>query len=131
MEMRRFLSVLLCILAVAAASCVRHPGAEDDELVPDDREPIRLQVLNHNWSDMTVFVLREGSRDRVGIATAATTTVLSIPRHLLGQLRVVQLIADPVGSANSITTESILLKPGMQVIWRIESDLQRSTVTVH
>jgi hypothetical protein len=129
-QLRRILWVASALLLVPAA-CVRSGASAEDEIAPDDREPIRLEVLNHNWSDVTVFVLREGSRDRVGVATAATTTVLSIPRHLLGQLRVVQLIADPIGSSNGITSEAILLKPGMQVTWRLESDLRRSSVMVY
>lgn len=130
MQLRRVPTVA-CALVLALSACVRSGSTAEEDLAPDDREPIRLEVLNNNWSDVTVFVQREGSRDRVGVATAATTTVLSIPRHLLGQLRVVQLIADPIGSANGITSEAILLKPGMQVTWRLESDLRRSSVMVY
>ena len=131
MEIRRLPWVAACALLVALAACVRSGEAVEEDIAPDDREPIRLEVLNNNWSDVTVFVLREGSRDRLGVATAATTTVLRIPRHLLGQLRVVQLIADPIGSSNGIVSDAILVKPGMQVTWRLESDLSRSSVMVY
>lgn len=92
--------------------------------------PAQLQVENHNWLDVTIYVVHDGQRSRVGSATAAKTTEFTLRPTLLGQLGDIQLVADPVGAPDGVTSPTIVVRPGNRVIWTLQSDLSRSSLSV-
>jgi hypothetical protein len=80
---------------------------------------------------VNILVLHDGQRSRLGTVTATSTKDFVFPTHLLTDLGEVRLIADPVGSTSSLTTELIVLRPGTRVVWTLESSLQRSSLSVY
>jgi hypothetical protein len=50
---------------------------------------------------------------------------------MLGATRTVRLIADPVGSPQSVGTDPIHVAPGQFIEWRLENELAMSSVGVY
>ena len=116
---------LILLMAVTAA-CASHrkgpmPPAEEFAVV----------VINHHWLDVTVYLLHDGQRTRVGAVTASTTEQFSLPARLLGSSRQMSLIAEAVGSRESVRTELLTLQPGQYVEWTLENALRRSSVAIY
>jgi hypothetical protein len=114
------------VLLAAAAACGPHP--------PGPVEPqaeIALQVINHHWLDVTIYVVHNGERSRIGLVTAATNQLFMLPARLLGQSREIALLGKAVGSRATVRTELLIVKPGQAIEWTLESDLRRSSVGVY
>ena len=59
---------------------------------------ITVRVVNHNWLDITVYLLQGTHRDRIGVATATTTSTFHIPLRQFSAGAEYRLFGDPVGS---------------------------------
>jgi hypothetical protein len=92
---------------------------------------ILLQIVNHHWLDVTIFVIHDGQRTRLGVAGGNAQTRMMLPSHLLGIGRELQLYGDPIGSTERAITEIIIVQPGQFIEWLLETDLARSTVGVY
>jgi hypothetical protein len=121
------LAVLALMLAVTAASCSR--GKKSDS-APVPSGPVSLRVENHNWVNVIIYVLHDGQRTRLGMATGSKTTDLTIPYWVVRQASTIQLLGDPVGSNDSITTNAVTVRPWMQLDWTLETNLSRSALTI-
>lgn len=93
--------------------------------------PTPLRVENHNWLDMTIYVVHDGQRSRLGAATAAKTTDFAIQPQLLGQVGAIQLIADPVGSSQAIASPRVTVKEGTRLVWTLQTNLSQSSLAVY
>src|SRR5687768_11314159 len=121
--------------AIAAMALLACGGkADPDEAVepePDRSDPVALTVNNAYRLDVVVFIYHDGELSRVGTATAATSTTFSLAPWMLGQSRTIRLFGDPIGSSESARTEAIYIQPGQYIDWRLESQLNRSSVSVY
>jgi len=97
---------------------------------PASPESVPLRIDNHNWLDVVIYVVHDGQRTRLGLATATSSATFSLPEHLLGQGRELRLLGDPVGGHGAVTTETIVVQPGQSIDWTLETDLRRSFVGV-
>ncbi len=132
--LRRLLPTLALSAAVIAGTVGcggRAEPGDDVEPEPDRNEPIALTVNNNYRLDIVVFVYHDGELTRVGTAIAASSTTFSLAPWMLGQSRSIRLVADPVGSNESARTELLYIQPGQTIDWRLESQLNRSTVSVY
>jgi hypothetical protein len=91
---------------------------------------VTIRIVNHNVLDMTLYVVHDSYRDRLGSVTAATTADFELPFRRLGAGREFRLLADPVGARTPVRTEILHAQDGQLVTWTLETDLRRSTVTV-
>ena len=103
--------------------------------IPEDLGAIMLFVDNHSWDDLTIFVLRGMSRERIGRVTAAGRVQLSLDRFVTSDAGQLRVIAEPIGSRNYgpgalAITQILSLEPGQTVLWTIEKDLNRSFVEI-
>jgi hypothetical protein len=121
---------LLVLLAVASAANGCWLGHKSGSQQPRST-PSTLTVENHHWLDANIYLVHDGQRSRLGTATAARTLKLTFPPSFIGQLGTIQLIADPVGASAGIVSQSIVVKPGTRVVWTLESDLARSSLSVY
>ena len=122
------LVVLPAVVLIAGSCFLHHGGSQADERYS---APATLFVENHNWSDVVIVALHNGQRTRLGTVTAASSKSFVFPRHLLGDLGQIRLIADAIGSRDQETTEVIVLRPGTRVTWTLEDSLTRSSLTVY
>ncbi len=125
--MRSFVRfVRLAAIVILPAACFWHHSPASSSL----SAPATLQVENHNWQDVDIQILHGGIRTRLGSVIGASDKTFVFPRSVMGDLGEVQLIAHAVGTAETITTEVIVLKPGTQVRWTLETTLNRSAIAV-
>ncbi len=94
------------------------------------RSEVSVEVENHNWSDITIYLLAGGLPQRLGMVTSLRTTTLAFPSHRLNTGSGVRLRALPVAGP-SYTSESILVLPGQTITWTLENVLDHSSLTVY
>ncbi|HVH68266.1 MAG TPA: hypothetical protein VM716_10395 [Gemmatimonadales bacterium] len=124
---------LVAALCPVLAGCFvfnRHeePGSPPDRVSSGE---IALDVTNHNFLDVVVYVLHDGQQTRVGTVTGSSSATFYLPARLLGQGREIQLLGHPIGGADLARTETIVVQPGQYVAWTIETDVRRSSVGVY
>ncbi len=116
------------LLVLASYACSHATSASVAK--PASSESVPLRIDNHNWLDVVIYVVHDGQQTRLGLATASSSATFSLPEHLLGQGREVQLLGDPVGGHGAVSTETIVVQPGQSIDWTLETDLRRSFVGV-
>lgn len=101
-------------LGGALAACARNPKPGQAIAVSDTaRTTVRVQ--NQSLLDVNVYVLRSGSRVRLGTVTSLSTAVLTIPRALIAVVTPVRFISVPIGGNRAPVSEEITVSPGDQV----------------
>jgi hypothetical protein len=116
-------------LAVTAVAC--SLGKKDPPAATPLSEDVLVLIVNHHWLDITIYVIHDGQRTRLGVAGGTAETRMMLPSRLLGVGRDIQLYGDPIGSSERALTEVILVQPGQFVQWLLEPRLERSTVGVY
>jgi len=125
--MLRHWLVLLAII-VAPSACAR-PKAHDELNL---NATSTLYVVNHHWSDVVVYAIRDGQRQRVGTVTAAAEENFELNPSLTRGTGTLQLQAHAVGSSGAINSEAMNVRPGgMQITWTLENNLSRATLAVY
>jgi len=125
-----FIASCLALLACAG----RHPAiqppalAEAADTVP--AEPVVLEVENHNWADVVLYVLHDGIQTRFTQIAAAHNVSIEIPPRLQGQMGVIRLAARRIGGTDSFVSQAISLRGSSAVRLTIESSLNHSSVGV-
>ena len=89
-----------------------------------------LTLNNHHWLDINVFVLHDGEASRVTTVTASSSQSLILPLWMLGESKIVRIIAEPVGEAGSYATDQLRVDPGQSVELNVESVLSKSNYSV-
>ena len=112
------------MLLAAPAGCVKH------SIIPDEPDVITISVSNSNPLDMTVYVVNQSMRQRLGTVSTASTQKFTIPLHQISPTGELQLLADPVGSRRTFTSEPIHVFAGQAVEWVLQADLRQSTLTI-
>jgi hypothetical protein len=125
--MLRHCLVVLAI-TVAFGACTRAKPGEEVNLDASST----LNVVNHHWSDVDVYVVRDGQRQRVGSVTAAGEENFELNPSLTKAGGTLQLQAHAVGSSGGISSETFNVRPGgMQITWTLESNLSRATLAIY
>ena len=124
--MDRLARRLVVAITMATVACgARHHSRS--EPIPD----IPLRVTNHNWLDVTIYVLHDGQRTRVGSVTGSSTQEFTLPGRLLGQSHQLALLGEAIGSPDYARTEVLNIQAGQYIEWTLETDLRRSSVGVY
>jgi hypothetical protein len=92
---------------------------------------VALEVENHGWSDIVIYLVRGGATDRLGMVGSLNTKTFVFPFRRLGTGSDVRLRAYPIGGPRSFTSENLLVQPGQWIKWTLESDLTRSFLGVY
>ena len=125
-------AVLLLALCLTPQACLFRRGrAAAEAHEQQNQSDVTLQVTNHNYLDVIVYVVHDGQRTRIGTVTGSSAQVFSLPPRLLGQAHEIQLLGDPIGSPDFAVTELLFVQPGQVIDWTLESDLRRSSVGVY
>jgi hypothetical protein len=117
-----------------ASGCAARSVPQGEEDAPDDAHgesvEMALEVENHNWSDVVVYLMRGSQSRRLGMVTAASTAHFTFPYRDLGTGGNARLRAHAVGGPQAVTSETLLVQPGQDIKWTLESDLRRSFLGV-
>jgi hypothetical protein len=117
----------LIVLLGLSSACGASRSTPTSSPEPSSDE-IAVQIDNQNFSDMEVYVLKNGQRLLVGQAGGLAKTTLTIKNAIRGDGRV-RLLAEPTGGARPITTPTLIVPRGQSIYWTIGSDLATSTAS--
>jgi hypothetical protein len=126
------------VILLAAAACMvgclhrRLPPQEvaEETAVTGPADTVFLEVENHNWSDVNIFVLLDGRRLRLTNATAAKTTNFAFHRRTFGRLGTFRLLVVRLAGNDRYVTESLVMSGRSTIVLTVESPLSRSSVGV-
>jgi hypothetical protein len=145
MDVRR--SALCGIVTVATVACATAHSSKhvEDATAADD---LALQVDNHNWSDVVIYVLHDGVRSRFIQVTATRSAAQAIPAAMIPSTGLIQFRVHRIGGhddtvslfgvnldANELTRDDYLsprisVRTGNIISLTLESNLARSTIGV-
>jgi hypothetical protein len=109
----------------------RHPVTADSlAAAPPETvvaEPIVLEVENHNWADVVLYVVHDGVQTRFTQVAAAHNVSIEIPARLQGQMGVIRIAARRIGGTDSFVSQAISLCGSSAVRVTSESSLSHSS----
>lgn len=119
----------LLLLACAGRHTVTTDSlAEASETIAP--EPVVLEVENHNWADVILYVVHDGVQTRFTQVAAAHNLSIEIPPRLQGQMGVIKIAARRIGGTDSFVSQAISLRGNSAVRVTLESSLSHSSVGV-
>lgn len=118
-----------CTLLVLS-SCAPDRSAPAGEALPSIRSTAAASIVNHNWSDVRVYVTRGEARSFLGLVTAGGAQTFPVPTDMLAGSGELRLVADPVGSVLVFSTDTFLLDEGRTVEWTIRNKPEFSSLIV-
>jgi hypothetical protein len=127
--MRNYLTSAAFALAFGTVACA--PMARNADTGGLGTERTTMVVENNNWSDMTVYLLRDGVRTRLGAVSSMSRSTFVLSNAMLAGSGELRVLADPLGSPHKWTSQPILLNPGSQVRFRLENNVSLSTYSVY
>lgn len=124
------LAVLFSALLSAGPGCgfLSHRDPAPSGSLPQTE--VSVEIENHNWSDITIYLLTAGLPHRLGMVTALSNATFAFPSHRLNTGSSVRLRALPV-AGRAFTSEAILVQPGQAIMWTLENDLDISSLSVY
>lgn len=124
-----FRAMALVGLLLGCAS--RSDDGTENDLLAESNAEVALEVENHGWSDIVIYLVRGNAVDRLGMVGALNTETFIFPYRKLGIGTDVRLRAYPIGGPRAFTSENLLVQPGQWIKWTLESDLTRSFLAVY
>jgi hypothetical protein len=119
-----------CVLAACVGRSHPTPEALATPEVVLPATPIVLEVENHNWADIVLYIVHDGVQTRFTQVAAAHDLSIEIPDKLQGQMGVIRLAVRRIGGTDSFLSQAISLRGNSAVRFTIESSLSRSSVGV-
>lgn len=117
---------LIAVLGLSTAcGASRSTAASGPQPASND---IPVQIDNQNFSDMEIYVVRNGQRLLLGQAGGLTKTTLTIRNAVRGDGRV-RLLAEPIGGVRPFATPTLVVPPGQSIFWTIGSDPATSSAS--
>jgi hypothetical protein len=111
-------TILPALLLAAACAPAATPAARDAApqtiLIVDNQSPVQV----------TIYVLREAHRERLGTAASLGTTRLRIPNHVLFGTTPLRFEISPLASREAPISHQITVAPGDEVTLRIPPTLR-------
>jgi hypothetical protein len=123
---RTTLASCLTAAAFLSACASRHAITEEPAPAP----AVVLEVENHNWADIVLYVVHDGVHTRFAQVAATRNVSMTIPPQLHGQMGVIRIAARRIGGTDSFVSQAISLRGNASVRFTIESSLGRSSVGV-
>ena len=127
LPLRRLAGV--AVAALLSTQCAHHPKAAEQP--PEPEAEFVLNVINHHWQDVRIYIISSGEVMRIGTITALTEHSFTLPSWMLGSSRIIQVFANSIGGNDYYETDPLSVQPGQYVEVRLETDLSRSTWGVY
>lgn len=135
--MRTSRASLTAAVLLLAAGCARTPApstSPSPETSTASRSggpsrAIPVQVNNQNFSDMDIYLIRDGARWLVGQVGGLTEATLTVPAGLAPADQRVRLGAQAIGGGDGTSTPVLIVPPGEKVYWTIGADPAMSSAS--
>jgi hypothetical protein len=108
---------------------IKPPAAIDSATGDSIPRFVDVQVANHNWADVIVYLNHGASRTRLGSVGTARASEFRFPASYAHGTSVTLLVT-PIGSPARFESERFTVQPGQTVYWTIESSLARSSLMI-
>ena len=106
-------SVLFLLMLTFVWSCGSAPRRTQSRF---GSEPtVKVTVENQNLLDMTVYVLSESHRERLGLVPSLNASVFYIPQRPVAGAASIQLLADPIGSTDTPVSQRFSVSSGEEI----------------
>jgi hypothetical protein len=128
-------NVLACLaVSLLLAGCAHHRRFEDNPQLAAPEQPLTgpvvLEVENHNWSDIVLFVIHDGRTHRLAQIAAARDQSFEIPPSLIGDQGLIRLGLHRIGGRDDYRTEQVSVRTGNTIRLTIEGKLEHSSIGV-
>lgn len=122
-------------ISCLATACAGRSLPTPEALAPSSTvalppDPVVLEVENHNWADVELYIVHDGVQTRFTQVAAAHNVSVEIPPRLQGQMGVIRLAVRRIGGTDSFVSQDISLRGNTAVRFTIESSLAHSSVGV-
>jgi len=125
----RSLLVLTLIVAAALATGCRSPDG-GFRIQRGANQPVKVEVQNHNFLDVTVFARAGGASVRLGEVTGKGSANLSIDPRKVNLASGLRLLVDPIGSTRVFLSETVFPDRGAVVVLQVGAELSMSHVSL-
>lgn len=99
--------VVLVLAGLLGTGCAASQKAQ-----PSDDSATQLRVENRSGQLMTIYVLRESQRVRLGQVSGYSDAAFTIPGHLVRGLASLRFLADPLAGSRTPVSHEIIVEPG-------------------
>jgi hypothetical protein len=130
MSVRRTILASCLFAAAFLSACARRNAITAEPLATPPDDAVVLEVENHNWADIVLYVVHDGVHTRFAQVAATQNVSMKIPPQLHGQMGVIRIAARRIGGLDSFVSQAISLRGNASVRFTIESNLARSSVGV-
>ena len=113
---------------MGALACAAHERTPNR---PPAADRLIIEVVNHNWADMRIYLARGEIRTLLGVVSSGRGATFSAPRDMAAPGLELRLVADPVGSRQVFESDSFLAEPGQTVEWTIRARPDQSRLSVY
>jgi hypothetical protein len=127
--MIRTATLLLTGLTLSACAASRGSGSHRSPYGPDRVTDPIVEVRNDHLLSIQIFTFWSGSRYFLGEVSPGTVRTFRIPRDVVQGNRI-QLMADPLGSANEYVTDPIELGGVHRIQWHVRTYLRGSRLRI-
>lgn len=133
----------LVLLSMMLSACAKRYPVAGAPVPEADADPgsvfvsdVPLRIENRFYGDVVIYIERGGIRTRLATVTAATTRSLMIPKRYFEILTPLRLVGEGIGAASggqrvTTATQNLLVRPGQQIVWTLETQLERSNVGIY
>ena len=108
--MRSSIVVLVFVMGCTISGCSLFKDTTDS-----DAPRTTVEVVNNNFYDVNMFIIRSNQRIRLGFVQSNSTQVLDIPPYIASAGGMVFFYADPVGGGRSPFSEERFVEEGRRV----------------
>jgi hypothetical protein len=126
----RWLALVGAMSCLTISACHRGANVGGAAAESESAGSVTLRVVNHSWLDITVYLQQGSHRDRIGTATAVSTTEFQVALREFAPGGDYRLFGNPIGSRQTVRSEPLRAQDGDVVTWTLEDNLSRSFVEV-
>jgi hypothetical protein len=116
------------LLSAGACSSLDRTGQAGGEIAPTTRAAT-VRVVNDNFHDVDVYVVRDGSSTRIGSVIGNSSGTFRLDRSLF-PTNDVSLAAVPVGGFGRASSGRVTIYPGDEIEFRITPVIDQSHAVV-
>jgi len=129
---RTIVASYVAVIALLSSCAGRHRAElEDDaEAVQPVSGPVILEVQNHNWSDVVLFLIHNGQVNRFAQIAAAKDQSFEIPPRFIGEEGILRVGLHRIGGQDDFRTEAVSVRTGDTIRLTIEGKLEHSSIGV-
>jgi hypothetical protein len=121
-------AAVVALGVLLASGCTRAAQLEGDrETIYQAESELVIHVLNRSQLDAVIYLVHDGTRERLGTATASASATFRVRSRQLASGEFV-LLADPIGATRVSTSETLRTSQGSDVTWTLESDFRGSVL---